>query len=59
MVLWIMWPHEGVAIEVNQMVRRISNPDFGFPGNVGCEFSEGFTVQKGRDLEGVSFATGS
>jgi hypothetical protein len=39
---------EFFSVEVNQVIWRISDPDFGFPGNLRSKFTKRLSVQERR-----------
>jgi hypothetical protein len=43
-----IWPHEFFAIEVDEMVRNLGQPDFRFPCNLGDVPFEFLKVWKGQ-----------
>src|SRR5665213_435051 len=44
--LRFVWSKKFIAVEMNHVIWRISNPDFGFPSNVRCKFSESIAGKK-------------
>src|SRR5271165_6935222 len=46
-------PQKFVAIEMNQVVRGIGNPHFGFPRDIRCKLAKGVAVEKCGDENDV------
>ncbi len=47
----LIWPQESFAVEVDEVRRRVSTPDFGFPRNLSKVACHNAAIRKGRDID--------